>query len=81
MPQKCFKCGSEDHLIAKFPKPPKDNEKRKKQVHSNEKGNRTCNNGENNSDQKIYLSMARMSGNENVLVYILLTFYFRQFLF
>ena len=24
-PQKCFRCGSEYHLIAKFPKPPKDN--------------------------------------------------------
>ena len=22
-PRKCFKCGSKDHLIAKFPKPPK----------------------------------------------------------
>ena len=29
-PQKCFRCGSEDHLIAKFPKPPKENEKRQK---------------------------------------------------
>ena len=26
-PQKCFRCGSEDHLIEKCPKPPKDNEK------------------------------------------------------
>ena len=25
MPRKCFRCGSEDHMIAKFPKPPKDN--------------------------------------------------------
>ena len=25
-PRKCFRCGSEDHIIAKFPKPPKDNE-------------------------------------------------------
>ena len=24
---KCFRCGSEDHLIAKFPEPPKDGEK------------------------------------------------------
>ena len=23
--RKCFRCGSEDHIIAKFPKPPKDN--------------------------------------------------------
>ena len=27
-PQKCFRYGSEDHIIAKFPNPPKDNEKR-----------------------------------------------------
>ena len=26
-PCKCFRCGSEDNLIAKYPKPPKDNEK------------------------------------------------------
>ena len=29
----------------------------------NEKGNHACDNSENNSDQKIYASMARMSGN------------------
>ena len=39
-PWKCFRCGSEDHMIAKFPKPPKYNEKRRKQVCFNEKGNR-----------------------------------------
>ena len=27
-PRKCFRCGSEDHMIAKFPNPSKDNEKR-----------------------------------------------------
>ena len=32
-------------MIAKFPKPPKDNEKWRKQVRFNEKGNRACNNG------------------------------------
>ena len=26
--QKCFRCGSEDHMIAKCPNPPKDSEKR-----------------------------------------------------
>ena len=26
-PRICFRCGSEDHMIAKFPNPPKDNEK------------------------------------------------------
>ena len=34
-PRKCFRCRSEDHIIAKFPKPQKDNEKRKKQVRLN----------------------------------------------
>ena len=38
-PPKCFRCGSEDHIITKFPNPPKDNEKRQKQVCFNEKGN------------------------------------------
>ena len=63
-PRKCFICGSEDHLIAKFLKPPKDNEKWKKKLIFNEKGNCACDNNENNSDQKIYASMARMSGND-----------------
>ena len=35
--QKCFRCGSEDHLIAKFPKPPKDSEKRRKSDKSKKK--------------------------------------------
>ena len=39
-PRKCFRCRYEDHLIAKIPKPPKDNEKRRKQVRFNEKVNR-----------------------------------------
>ena len=30
--QKCFRCGYEDHIIAKFPKLPKDNENRQKKV-------------------------------------------------
>ena len=63
-PRKCFICGYEDHLIAKFPNPPKDNEKRREKVRLNEKGNHACENRENNSDQKIYAYMARMSGNE-----------------
>ena len=62
-PWKCFRCGSEYHLIAKFPKLPKDNDKRQKQVSCSEKVNHACDRGENNSDQKIYASMARMSGN------------------
>ena len=41
----------------------KDNEKRRKQVCLNEKGNCARDNSKNNSDQKIYASMARMSDN------------------
>ena len=63
-PRKCYRCGSEDHMIAKYPKLPKDNEKRRNQVRFNEKVNHACNSGENNSDQKIYASMARMSSND-----------------
>ena len=66
-PRKCFICGSEDHLIAKCPNLPKDNEKRRKQVPLNEKDNCACDNNENNSDQKIYASMARSSGNDECL--------------
>ena len=51
-------------MIAKFTKPPKDNEKRRNQVRFNEKGNRACDNGENNSDQNIYASMASMYSND-----------------
>ena len=57
-PRKCFRCGSEDNRIAKCPKPPKDNEKRRKQVRFNEKGNISRDNGKNNDDHKIYASMA-----------------------
>ena len=53
-PRKCFICGSEDHMITKYPK----------QVCFNEKGNFACNNSENNSDYKIYASMAQMSSND-----------------
>ena len=51
-------------MIAKFPKPPKENEKRRKQVCFNEKVNCACDTGKNNSDQKIYASMARIYSNE-----------------
>ena len=64
MPRKCFRCGYEDHLISKFPKPPKKNDKGQNKVRFNEKGNRACDNGENNSDQKIYASIACTSGND-----------------
>ena len=68
-----FRCGYEDKLIEKFPKPPKDNNKQRKQVRLKEKGNRAWKNSENNSDQKIYASMSRISGLANVLVEILMT--------
>ena len=51
-------------MIAKCPKPPKYNEKRRKQVRSNEKGNRACDNSKDNDDRKIYASMARMSSDD-----------------
>ena len=38
--------------------------KRRNQVPFNEKGNLACDNGNNNSDQKIYAYMERMSINE-----------------
>ena len=64
MPRKCLRYGSEDHIIEKCPNPPKDNKKQQKQARFNEKGNCACDNDENNSDQKIYASMASMSGND-----------------
>ena len=51
-------------MIAKCPKPKKYNNKQRNQVRFNEKGNRACENGENNSDQKIYASMACISGHD-----------------
>ena len=63
-PRKFFRCGSEDHMIPKYPKPPTDNGKFRKQVRFIEKGNRACDNGKNNDDQKLYASIARMSSND-----------------
>ena len=51
-------------MIAKCPKPPKDNEKRLKQVHFNEKCNLACDNGKDNGDHKIYASMEQMSSDD-----------------
>ena len=53
-------------MIAKYLKPPKDNEKRRKQVSFNEKGNRACDNSKNNSDQKIYASTSSLSSNDEL---------------
>ena len=51
-------------MIAKCPNPPKDNEKWRKQVRFNEKGNRECDNVEDNDDHKIYASMAQISSDD-----------------
>ena len=51
---KCFRCGSEDHMIAKCPKPPKDSEKRRKSEKSKEKGNRACDNSNYEDELKVY---------------------------
>ena len=61
---KCFTCGSEDHLIAKCPKPTKESEKRRKSDKSNEKGNRAKDNSDDDDDLKVYASMARMSNDD-----------------
>ena len=53
-------------MIAKCPKPPKENEKRQRQVLFNEKCNRACNNGKNDDDHKIYASIARMYSNDKI---------------
>ena len=57
-PRKCYRCGSEDHIIAKCSKPPKDSEKQRKSVRFNEKVNRACDNTDDDNDYKIYASMA-----------------------
>ena len=51
-------------MIAKYPKPPKDNKKRRKQVRFNEKGYRACDNSKHTNDHNIYTSMAQMSTND-----------------
>ena len=55
-PRKYSICVSEDHLIAKGPKPPKDNEKGRNQVRFSERVNlvlqKECNNGDNYNDQR-----------------------------
>ena len=53
-------------MIAKCFNPPKDNDKWRKQVRFNKKGDPACNNGKNNDDHKIYASMARMSSNDEL---------------
>ena len=69
-PRKCFRCGSEDCLISKGPKPPKDNETRQNQVRFSKRNNSASqkgyNNSDNDNDQRIYSSIARMSDNYKI---------------
>ena len=51
-------------MTAKCPKAPKYIEKQRKSVCLNEKGNRACDNVDDNDDHKIYTSMARMSSDD-----------------
>ena len=53
-PRKCFRCGSENHMIANFPK----------QVCYNVKGEYACENDKNYSNCEIYAYMAQMSSND-----------------
>ena len=51
-------------MIGKCPKPPKDSEKRRKSEKSKEKGNRACENSDDENYPKVYASMARMSSDD-----------------
>ena len=62
--RKCFRCGSEDHLIAKCPKLPKDGKKKHKKVSFKKKGNIAKNNSDDEDDLKVYASMAQMSNDD-----------------
>ena len=67
-------------MIAKCFKPPKDNEKRRRQIRFNEKGNCARDNGENNDDHKIYTSMTRMSSNdERSLLFLIISWWLGKF--
>ena len=61
--RKCYRCGSEDNLIVKFPKPPKYSEKKLNSEKSKEKGNCACDNSDDENDLKVYTSMAPMSND------------------
>ena len=62
--RKYFRCGSEDHMIAKCPNPPKDNEKRRKSDKSKEKVNSAKDNSDDDDDLKVYASMAQLSNDD-----------------
>ena len=48
-------------MIAKYPKPPKDSEKRLKSEKSKEKGHCACDNSDDDNELKLYASMAQMT--------------------
>ena len=62
--RKFFRYGSEDHLIAKCPKPPKYSEKRRKSDKDKEKGNIVKDKSDDDDDLKVYASMALMSNDD-----------------
>ena len=67
-PRKFFISGSEDNLVAKYPKPPKDNKKRQNKVRLIERGNNLsqegCEKSDNDNDQRIYEPLEQMYGND-----------------
>ena len=64
-PRKCFICGPEDKLVAKYPKPPRENEKWRNQVHFNYKRViMHATTTKNNSDQNIYACLERIYAND-----------------
>ena len=64
LPWECYRCGSEDRMIAKYPKPSKDSEKLRKSVCFHEKGDCACDNNKYDNDYNIYASMPRMSSDD-----------------
>ena len=65
--RKCFRCGSEDHLIAKCTTPPKDREKKngkKLSFKHKETVNSVKDNSDDDDDLKVYAYMARMSNDD-----------------
>ena len=55
--------GGLGHFIEKCPKPPKDDEKKRKSDKSKAKGNSEKDNSDDDNDLKVYASMARMSND------------------
>ena len=61
-------------MIAKYPKPPKDSEKRRKSEKAKEKGNSVKDNSDDDDDLKVYASMAQISNDDvsenNIMVIV-----------